>query len=251
MPNKNITKEKLIEKGMLDVNKYSKQDNKFYSAKEWIAVSSNYKKLNPFCEICLKEDKEKPSFIVHHITPISQGGDRLDENNLISVCKKCHNEIHSGIGITIDLGSLLKLTNISTDESEWWASKKPKIYDKKNRQIDNLINNAGSFERSNPEKLIELYFKAIKEIDDFDITLGNDPIVEKAYNKRFNILTYRNASYPINRLSLLLEKAKKYDECIKVIEDYERKNDKRGLLSSDLQAIRKRKIRILKKLMYV
>ena len=248
MKDKNITKEDLIGKGMLDVNKYSKQNNKFYSSKEWLTVSNNYKKLHPFCESCLKEDKENPSFIVHHITPISQGGDRFDENNLIAICKICHHEIHSGIGITIDIDFLLKSTNVSTPAKEWWASEKPKMYDKKNRHISNLINNAKGYEKDNSEKSIALYFKAIKEIDNFDKVLENDPIVEKAYYKRFNIPTYRNIKYPINRLSLLLEKAERYDECIKVIEDYEKKNDKYGLLSSDLQAIKKRKFRTLKKL---
>ena len=248
MKGKNITKEDLIEKGMLDVNKYSRQDNKFYSSKEWLTVSNNYKKHHPFCESCLKEGKKNLSFIVHHITPISQGGDQFDENNLIAICKICHHEIHSGIGITIDINLLLKSTNASTPEKEWWASEKPRTYDKKNRQIGNLINNAKSYEKDNPEKSIALYFKAIKEIDTFDIVLENDSIVEKAYNKQFNIPTYRSIKHPINRLSLLLEKMKRYSECIKAIEDYEKKNDKYGLPISDIQAIKKRKYRTLRKL---
>ena len=74
MEKKNITKEMITEKGMLGVSKYSQQDNAFYSSGKWLRESKRYKELHPFCEICLKEKIQKPSEIIHHITPISQGG---------------------------------------------------------------------------------------------------------------------------------------------------------------------------------
>jgi len=83
---------------MLDVAKYSQQDNAFYSSNKWRRESKKYKGLHPYCEVCLKEKIEEPSKIVHHITPISQGGAPYDENNLLAICKKCHGEIHTGIG---------------------------------------------------------------------------------------------------------------------------------------------------------
>lgn len=87
MKKKHLTKEMLSEKGMLDVSKYSRQDNAFYSSNKWQRKSKKYKELHPFCEVCLKEHVEKPSEITHHITPISQGGAPYDENNLLAICK--------------------------------------------------------------------------------------------------------------------------------------------------------------------
>jgi len=34
------------------------------------------------------------AYEVHHITPISQGGNEFDENNLIPVCPECHYSLH-------------------------------------------------------------------------------------------------------------------------------------------------------------
>jgi 5-methylcytosine-specific restriction endonuclease McrA len=31
---------------------------------------------------------------VHHITPLKQGGARLDPSNLMSLCNSCHNRVH-------------------------------------------------------------------------------------------------------------------------------------------------------------
>jgi hypothetical protein len=63
-----------------------------------------------------------------------------------------------------------------------------------------------------------------------------------------NVSCFRYVRYPINRASLLLEKSKRYIECIQLIDDYEKKDDKRGLPAKDLKSIEKRKQRTLKKL---
>mgnify|MGYP003293196930 CR=1 FL=1 len=44
---------------------------------------------NPFCQYCGKKADH-----VHHIIPISKGGDNR-ESNLISLCVKCHGLIHN------------------------------------------------------------------------------------------------------------------------------------------------------------
>jgi len=225
MEKKHITKEMLFEKGMLDVAKYSSQDNAFYSSNKWRRESKKYKELHPFCEVCLKEDIEKPSEIVHHVTRISQGGAPYDENNFLAICKKCHSEIHTGIGIRIDLDFLRNLDQKeSTPEDEWWDSGPHDLYLDKQKEIIDLIKNAEALEKNDIGKSIELYFSACKLIDNFENILADDSLLEKAYCQQFGVSSFRTVRYPINRLSLLLEKSKRYAECIELIKDYENKN---------------------------
>ena len=61
----------------------------FSSRKEAVRHRDNYT-----CQICKAKGK-KESLDVHHIIFRSQGGTD-DENNLITLCKKCHNDIHTG-----------------------------------------------------------------------------------------------------------------------------------------------------------
>ena len=238
----------ITEKGMLDVSKYSQQDNAFYSSGKWLRESKRYKELHPFCEICLKEKIQKPSEIIHHITPISQGGGPYDENNLLAICKKCHGEIHTGIGIRIDLDLISDLVQKeSTPEDEWWTGGLYDLYIKKQKEIIDTINKAKALEKSETEKSIGLYFSACRLIDNFEEILADDPFLEKAYCHKFGVSSFRTVRYPINRLSLLLEKSKRYAECIQLIHDYQKKDDKCVLTSSDLEAIQKRKRRVIRK----
>ena len=49
---------------------------------------------NPICESCMKQYGEYwPAEAVHHIVPISQGGEIWDIKNLESLCKECHDRI--------------------------------------------------------------------------------------------------------------------------------------------------------------
>ena len=52
--------------------------------------------LNPLCERCEKINLIIPTEAVHHIIPISQGGDPWDLDNLESLCIKCHNKESGG-----------------------------------------------------------------------------------------------------------------------------------------------------------
>jgi hypothetical protein len=225
MDKKDITKEMLSEKGMLDVSKYSQQDNAFYSSGKWLRESKRYMALHPFCETCLKEKIKKQSELVHHITPISQGGAPYDENNLLAICKKCHGEIHTGIGIRIDLDFLRNLVQKEqTPEDEWWAGGSHDLYLDKQKEIIDTLKNAKALEKNEMEKSIELYLNACKLIDNFEEILADDPLLEKAYCKEFGVSSFHTVRYPINRLSLLLEKSKRYADCIQLIRDYQKKD---------------------------
>lgn len=66
----------------------------------------------PFCEACPKfaEYDNKVTYIrnrssdIHEIVRRSQGGSILDEENLLSVCRKCHTRIGNFPQLAFDLG---------------------------------------------------------------------------------------------------------------------------------------------------
>lgn len=48
----------------------------------------------PLCFKCLTEDRYTPATEVHHILPITDHSElRLDEGNVMSLCKACHSAI--------------------------------------------------------------------------------------------------------------------------------------------------------------
>jgi len=106
----------------------------------------------------------------------------------------------------------------------------------KNREIENLIRDAQGKEQIDPNQAIQIYRKAIEEI----VKLDSISTLAKAW---------RCARYPINRLSLLLEKAGREEEALQMIEAYEGFNDMPvGIHAGDKDAIKKRKTRLLLKL---
>jgi 5-methylcytosine-specific restriction protein A len=58
----------------------------------WKRIRDRYIKTHPLCEECLKNKKTTPANEVHHIKPLSKGGDSSDEN-LMSLCSSCHSTI--------------------------------------------------------------------------------------------------------------------------------------------------------------
>jgi 5-methylcytosine-specific restriction protein A len=45
---------------------------------------------DPFCEVCWGKGKMTEAVEVDHITPLEQGGEPFDDDNLQSICKRCH-----------------------------------------------------------------------------------------------------------------------------------------------------------------
>ena len=62
-----------------------------------ITIRDRYAAAHPLCERCLKEGRYTPVEEVHHIVPISKGGDHR-ESNLMSLCQSCHTKIHVEMG---------------------------------------------------------------------------------------------------------------------------------------------------------
>lgn len=87
---------KLIERRRYDKYQWSKDVNKKYS-RAWKRIRDRYVREHPLCEMCEVDGRLTPTDEVHHILPVSQGGTH-DRNNLMSLCKSCHNKIHLELG---------------------------------------------------------------------------------------------------------------------------------------------------------
>lgn len=70
--------------------------NKKYG-RAWKRIRDRYAAKHPLCEKCLEEGRLTPVEEVHHILPISKGGDHR-ETNLMSLCQSCHTKIHHDLG---------------------------------------------------------------------------------------------------------------------------------------------------------
>lgn len=65
--------------------------------REWKRIRDKYYKAHPYCERCYAEGRMTPAEEVHHKIPISRGGTHATEN-LMSLCRSCHNKIHIEMG---------------------------------------------------------------------------------------------------------------------------------------------------------
>ena len=75
---------------------YNHDLDSFYQSAEWkrkrnaILARDNYQ-----CQICKRYGKLKQAVIVHHKKEIADFPEAsLDNDNLISVCRACHNRLH-------------------------------------------------------------------------------------------------------------------------------------------------------------
>lgn len=67
------------------------RDRRWIKLRNYVRARDNY-----MCLVCMdKEHIAEPMKIVHHIQTVEDREDlRYKENNLISLCKKCHESIH-------------------------------------------------------------------------------------------------------------------------------------------------------------
>lgn len=69
--------------------------------REWQKIAIRYRREHKFCEICKGKGKWVRSVETHHIIPVSEGGTNNDEN-LLAVCRECHDKIHHRIRLKED-----------------------------------------------------------------------------------------------------------------------------------------------------
>lgn len=74
-------------------NKLTTKQNGYGS--DWKLMSERFRAQNPLCHDCLKEERVAPSTECHHIVKISDDRfRRLDPNNIVALCRKCHMKRH-------------------------------------------------------------------------------------------------------------------------------------------------------------
>ena len=84
------------------INNNKKDKQKYvYNTLRWVNLRIEKLKNNPLCEVCKSKNKITLATQVHHIIFLSTGSTReeletigFDYENLKSVCKECHEEIH-------------------------------------------------------------------------------------------------------------------------------------------------------------
>ncbi len=108
-------------------------------------------------------------------------------------------------------------------------------YIDKSRKIEEQIKAAQEIEATDLAKAISMYRKAIEQIVAFD---GIGPVAA----------SWRRARYPINRLSLLLEKGDDYKSALDEIVRYEKFKDAFGLTTAEEKSVAARKQRLSRKL---
>ena len=89
---------------------YNEKYSTFYNSKEWKILRKNkWESSNGLCEKCLEKGIVKCGIEVHHKIPIGKDwSKRLDYDNLILLCKECHNYSHNRIS---PLQKFLKIWN--------------------------------------------------------------------------------------------------------------------------------------------
>lgn len=61
---------------------------------QWDKVRALQLARAPLCAMCMQHDRVEPATVVHHIKPITEGGAMLDMDNLMSLCRQCHEATH-------------------------------------------------------------------------------------------------------------------------------------------------------------
>ena len=81
--------------------KHDRQSEQYYNNKAWKHLRDWFITTHPICEECNKQGIVTPATDVHHIIPFLTGKTEqerwqlfLDDNNLMSLCSKCHHNIH-------------------------------------------------------------------------------------------------------------------------------------------------------------
>lgn len=79
--------------------KYHEKYNSFYNSPAWKQLrAERWVSADGLCEMCREKGIVRKADEIHHIVPIEDDwSKRLDFDNLIALCKDCHNEQHSRV----------------------------------------------------------------------------------------------------------------------------------------------------------
>lgn len=79
------------------MSSYRERYQDFYNGKEWKELRAwKFAEANGLCEECRENGKIVVGKEVHHLVEISKDwSKRLDPDNLVLLCRDCHNKIHN------------------------------------------------------------------------------------------------------------------------------------------------------------
>ncbi len=87
-----------------DGNSYDADRRRIYNSERWRRLRAWKFANDPLCELCREEGKITPAEDIHHITSFMSSDDPVvryhlayDYDNLMSLCKKCHQRVHNGL----------------------------------------------------------------------------------------------------------------------------------------------------------
>ncbi len=86
------------ESAKYDKERDQTEERQFIHSPAWRALTELKASINPLCEECLKQDRDTPRDLSHHIKPVKTHPElRLALENLMSVCNNCHEQVfHRG-----------------------------------------------------------------------------------------------------------------------------------------------------------
>ena len=69
-------------------------EQKLYQSARWRKLREQKLAEDPFCEACARAKPARitAATIVHHRSPLKQGGDPFEWSNLEAICASCHNK---------------------------------------------------------------------------------------------------------------------------------------------------------------
>ena len=77
-------------------NTDNKQYADFYNSKQWRTLRQSFISAFPLCKRCLEAGHVTQAQIIHHKVEVRHDWNkRLDWDNLESICRSCHNQLHA------------------------------------------------------------------------------------------------------------------------------------------------------------
>lgn len=68
----------------------------FYDTARWRRLTKSHRRDEPLCRQCRKHGIVTPGTLVDHIVAMLDGGEPWDENNLQTLCDRCHQVKRAG-----------------------------------------------------------------------------------------------------------------------------------------------------------
>lgn len=103
---------RVIKRRNKEYNTYirDKELQSFYNSKQWKNTVSIIKQRDKgLCLMCLYNNKISYYNVIHHIEELkSNKAKALDPNNLICLCHRCHNEVHSNYNKNLNSKQLMQ-----------------------------------------------------------------------------------------------------------------------------------------------